>query len=494
VRNRFVHLQSILSYLGAVLWIFGIVILLPLIVLGLYARGSGAEVSPGCFLVPSAISFALGFALKRRGALGELDGRDSMLLCALGWICVSAIGAIPFWLGLRIGYLDAYFEAVSGFTTTGITMLQGLDQMPKSVLFWRSLIQWLGGLGILTFFLAVVFTTGSAHNLFGAESHKIFSKRPAPGVFNTLKILWSIYAGFTLLVAAVLMVEGMSAYDAVSHSFTALSTGGYSPYDASIDYYRQAGYKHFVAIEYTLTFAMLLGGINFFIHYRVFTGHVRALWDNLEIRLWWLILASAVAVVGSDHFIRFGFHDVSATFRCCLFQVVAIATTTGFATKDIGSDYFPAAAKQVFLILMVVGGCVGSTAGGVKVLRLGVLLKMVSCQLRRIVYGPSAVSLVAVDGEVIDPQEVRRISALFFAWIALLAFGGVVTAVLSNLGPLESASGMFSALGNIGPCYISVSEMRQLHALTKITYIIGMLAGRLEILPILLMFSPRAWM
>jgi len=497
MRNRFAHLSSVLSYLGVLFLVFGLLILLPLLVLAIYARGGREEVSCLCFIVPAAIAFVLGALLKRGRGFPVLGSRGAMLLCALGWIGVSAIGAIPFWLGLRatygVSYLDAYFETVSGFTTTGITMFLGLDGMPKSILFWRAFIQWLGGLGILTFFLAVVFTGGSAHTLFGAESHKISSKRPVPGLFHTLQILWAIYAAFTLLSAILLMVLGVSVYDAVTHAFTALSTGGYSPYDASIDHYRQAGHRHFAGIEYALIFAMLLGGINFFVHYRVLTGGIRALWDNFEMKLWWLLLWSATLLVVLDHGLRFGFHDFATLFRCSLFQVVSLATTTGFGTKDIGTAYFPALAKQVFLVLMIIGGCVGSTGGGLKALRIGVLLKMASRQVRRIVYGPSAVIPVVVDGEVVDPEEVRRISALFFAWMALLVFGGAVTALFSDFGALESASGMFSALGNIGPCYIPVDAMTRLDPVVKIVYILGMLAGRLEILPILLLFTRSAW-
>ena len=172
---------------------------------------------------------------------------------------------------------------------------------------------------------------------------------------------------------------------------------------------------------------------------------------------------------------------------------MSIMTTTGFGTQDIGSEFFGAASKQLFLAMMVIGGCVGSTGGGIKVLRIGILLKMVHRQIRRVVHGGSAVNLVVVDGEVIGAEEVRRISALFFAWMILLFLGSGITALLSDLGPMEAASGMFSALGNIGPCYISAADITQLHPVIKATYIVGMLAGRLEILPILLLFTRRAW-
>jgi len=492
MRNRLSHLRPILDYLGALYWIFSLVMLVPLVV-GLSAGSGGPGVWPWCFVIPSALGMLLGILLKRRVGLQPLSGRASMLVCVLGWITVSVLGALPFWLGLGMRFLDAYFETVSGFTTTGITLLTGLDQLPPSIIFWRSFIQWLGGLGILTFFLVVYFSAGPAHRLFSAESHKVFSKRLAPGLFSTLKMLWAMYAAFTALIAVLLSLEGMSSFDAINHALTSLATGGFSPHDASIGYFEQQGYRHFVLIEYTVVLGMLLGGTSFLVHYRLLTGNVRSLWDNLEMRLWWTLVTGATVLVAGEHYLRVTQEGLSDTFRHSLFQVVSIVTTTGFATRDIRSPYFAALSKQVFLILMVVGGCVGSTSGGIKVLRIGVLFKMVDRQVRRVIHGPSATTLVVVDSQVVPTEELRRIAAVFFAWIVLLAVGSGVTAALSNLGPLESASGMFSALGNIGPCYISVQQMTQLHPVVKVTYILGMLAGRLEILPILLLFSRKAW-
>jgi len=498
MRNRWQYLRPICGYLGVLIVVFGLLMLVPLVVRWAFVQGGADEVPAYTFWLPAVAAVALGTVLKGNLKFPPLDTRRAMVLCALGWIVVSAVGAVPFSVGLGLGYLDAYFETVSGFTTTGITMLSGLDDLPASILFWRAFTQWLGGLGILTFFLTIIFTGGSAHHLYTAESHKVFSQRPAPGLLNTLRILWTIYTVFTVLIAAALVLEGLGLFDAVTHAMTTLSTGGYSPHDASVGYFRQAGYAHFTLIEYTLIIGMLLGGINFLVHYRVLTGGVRALWDTTEMRLWWVLLVGATVLVMVERLLDPAsdvgtIADLHEVVRTSLFQVVAVATTTGFGTKDIGSAYFGAAARQVFLVLMIVGGCVGSTSGGFKVLRIAVLFKMLGRQLRRLVYGPAAVHPLVLDNETIDTEELRRIAALFFAWVVLLAAGAVVTALLSNHGAVASASGMFSALGNIGPCYISVPEMNALHPLIKIVYIFGMLAGRLEILPLLLLFSRRTW-
>ncbi len=498
MRDRWKYFQPVLGYLGLLVCVFGVLMLLPLAAREIFAEEGRAKVAAWVFWVPAVAALAIGVIFTARFRAAPLDSRRAMILCALGWIVITAIGAVPFCLALDIGYLDAYFETMSGFTTTGITMLVGLDRMPVSILFWRTFTQWLGGLGILTFFLAVLYIGRSAHRLFGAESHKVFSRRPAPSLFRTLRILWLIYATFTVLTGVALLLAGMTPMDAFLHAMASISTGGYSPHDASIAFFRQAAYPNYVLIEYTIIVAMLLGGINFFVHYRLLTGNLRSLWDSLEMRLWWGLLAGAVVIVAASRFLRFGLGEggwgaAHEIIRSSLFHVVSIATTTGFVTEDIGSPIFPAAAKQVFLVLMVIGGCVGSTSGGLKMLRVGVLYKMFVRQIRRLVSGPSAVQPIIVDGESIDDEELRRIAALMFGWIMLIVFGALVTALLSNYGTLASASGMFSAVGNIGPCYIPASTMVDLHWAVKIVYILGMLAGRLEILPLLLLFSPRTW-
>ncbi|MHC4520222.1 MAG: TrkH family potassium uptake protein [Planctomycetota bacterium] len=507
MRKRSERLNCILHYTGHLLEVLGVVLLLPALVAVVHwqERDEG-WMTVNAFVFPAAFSLVVGFTLRNVYRSETLDTISSMLMCAIGWLACSAIGAVPFVIGIKSGYLDAYFEAMSGFTTTGITVYTGLDAMPYSILFWRALTQWFGGLGILSFFLIVTFRASSAHHIFGAESHKISSTRPAPGLFNTLKILWLIYGGFTLLATGVLIFLKMPAFDAVCHAFTALSTGGFSPHDASIAFYEQSGHANYRLIEYALTFIMMLGGINFLIHYRVLTGDIRALWDNIEIRYWWRLIVALTAIVMIDRFHTTGAlrtlfasgtpisaAEAERTFRGGLFQVMSVLTTTGFGTKDIGSEFFGAASKQLFLVMMVIGGCVGSTAGGFKVLRVAMLNRLIWGELFKAKVSSRASTDLVIDKKIVPEAEIHRIAALFFGWIALLVVGGVVTALFSEHEPLKCVSGMFSALGNIGPCYLSVQEMIDLHPVVKITYIVGMLAGRLELLPVLMLFSPRAW-
>ncbi|MFW5798692.1 MAG: TrkH family potassium uptake protein [Planctomycetota bacterium] len=502
MRNQSRRLHSIFHALGHLLVIFSVIQLVPLLVVVLYwgQRGDGWE-TVAAFVVPAALSMGLGLGLLRWCRREPMSTTAGMLLCAVAWLATSAIGAVPFVIGIGSAYLDGFFEAMSGFTTTGITVFMGLDDMPHSILFWRSLTQWVGGIGILSFFLAIVSRGGGsagAHHIYGAESHKISSTRPTPGLFNTLKILWGIYSLFTVCCALLLWVEGQSLFDAICHAFTALSTGGYSPHDASIAWYAQQGVSNYRAMEYTLTLFMMFGGMNFLVHYRVLTGDIRALWKSTEIRLWWKLIGLFTVIIMAEHLLRgtdapWSFPLVEETFRKTVFQVIALLTTTGFGTQDINSPWFGAVARQLFLVMMVIGGCVGSTGGGIKVLRIAVLKKLMGRELFKLRNSTSAVSDLVIDHQRVPDDETRRIAALFFTWMALLLLGGAVTAALTDLDGWSSFSGMFSALGNIGPSYISVPEMVTIHWGVKITYIFGMLAGRLEILPVLLLFSRRAW-
>ncbi len=501
MRFAFGRLRVVLTYVGTVLFVLGLLLLVPFILSFMFAGAARQDVRAGTFMIPLFVSIVLGSAcrwqLENWRGPRRIGRPEAMLICVIGWLVISALGAIPFSYHLRISYLDAYFEAMSGFTTTGITMLHGLDVMPASLLFWRSMTQWIGGLGILTFFLLIVFQGGISYGLFGAESHKVSGRRIAPGMWNTLRILWLIYLLYTAVIAGGLLLCGLSPFDSICHSFTCLSTGGYSTHDASIAYYQGAGYTHYVTIEYIIIFGMWAGGTNFLIHYRLIKGQVRALWDSDEIRMWWIVLGiSLVLVLGSRlHMLHASAEadNPGASFRHSLFQVLSIATTTGYGTRDIASDYFTPLARQVFLVLMLIGGCAGSTGGGLKVARIVILWKLMVRQIRKVLKPDSSVDLLLVDRKQVDAQEVYRTAALFFAWVFLLLFGALTTAAFSAQGAFESASGMFSSLGNIGPCYISVHDMARLSPVIKLVYIAGMLAGRLEIVPVLMLFSGRAW-
>ena len=491
--RRFETLSTVLNVSGSLLMIMGGLLLLPLVIVLIYREYDQVF----AFLIPAAASAAVGFIFTRVFHLGPLFYRRSLLICGLAWFVLCIFAALPFLISGSTSPVDAYFETVSGFTTTGITVITDIEVLPKSILFWRSFIQWLGGLGILTLFLAITFKSNNAYfQLFSAEAHKIDSARPTPNIIKTATILWSMYAGFTIAEMIVLKILGLSLFDSVCHALTTLSTGGFSTYDASIDHFRQAGYRNYRLIEYTFTFFMLLGGINFLIHYKVMTGRFREAARDTEYRSFFYIVIAVVLLIFLDRAINLDepvLRDFEPNLRTSLFTVSAIITTTGYGTVDINAPYFPALAKQLFLILMLVGGCVGSTAGGIKVLRIVVLTKLFGGQIKRLRLPKRALSELVIDGNIFPDDEIKRIVGLFFGWLMLILIGGGITAIFTHLDAWQSFSGMFSAVGNIGPCYFSVQEMSELPAMVKLTYIFGMLAGRLEILPVMLLLSRRAW-
>jgi len=486
-------MRVITGFLGQILIILGLILLFPFVLAAV--RGETACELP--FLLTAATSATAGALLYRNRDPNPPSTAQAMLICTLSWGMLAIAGAIPFVFALEVSWLDGIFETMSGFTTTGITMFEGLDAMPRSIILWRSITQWVGGLGILTFFLAVSSKVAGAHRLMGAEGHKIFSGRPVPGLVHTVKILWTIYIVLTVAVAAALSLAGMDLFDSINHAMTALATGGFSSHDASIGYYAASGTGHFRIIEYILIIGMVTGGTSFLVHYRVFRGSgIRALFTGSEMKLWWALIAGFTFVFLGEQFFagRLSSDTFESVFRKNLFQVCSVITSTGFTTEDLYSQLFGQAARQLFLVMMIVGACVGSTGGGIKVLRVSILIKVAQEEIKKIFRAERAISGTRYDGVLLGRSEISRVAAIVFLWFVLLLIGGLITALLSpHLTANAAFSGMASALGNTGPCFIHQQQMTELHWGVKVVYIIGMLAGRLEILPLMLLFNRKAW-
>lgn len=488
---------TVLNYLGSLLFIFGFVMMVPALV-HIFFPGPGVSARIiAAFMVPGIIISTGGLLLTRRLPDKVPDIQDGMIITAIAWIIVSLASTIPLYLLLDHSFIDTFFEATSGITASGLTIFTGLDEMPPAVLFWRSFTQWIGGIGILTFFLAVSFRGGStAATLFSAEGHKIHSSRPVPGIFNTVKIIWIIYASMTAVAFILLYLEGMTLFDAINHTLTLVSTGGFSTHDASIAYF--SDFKYGAAMEYTMIFFMLMGGTNFLLHYKVSNGNWRALYEDFEMRLFWFIILASTLLIGIDIYISHGHKLISSWstfhlhFRTTIFQTISVITSTGYATRNLNDPYYPALAKQVFLLLMFVGGCIGSTAGGFKILRLGVLWRTLTSELKQLSLPAKAVIPLVIQNQIISPREIRRICALLFAWIGLIWTGTSLTLACTDLDGLQALSGMLSAVSNMGPFFFSTEELAAFPACVKISYIFGMLAGRLEVLPIFVLFARLA--
>ena len=483
--------SSVLHYLGVILVAYSVLQAAPLIVSAIL--NETVRFPMRIYAIPAVIAVGLGVALMALFRPRVLSAGAAMAVGALGWFVLSLVGAIPFWLALDVTYLDAFFETVSGFTTTGATILTGLQLLPKSLLLWRGMTQWIGGLGIFTLFLLVIREGGQRHVLLGAEAHKARSERFSPGVSTSLRILWSIYGGLTIACALILWAEGMTLFDAVVHAMTTLSTGGFSTYDASIAHFSAVGAGHATAIEYTILVFMVLGGTSFLVHWGLIRRRWRAVWKNAELRVWLFLLlaASALVVVGDrGRIAEIGLHQ---HVRQSLFHVVSIATTTGFTIRELASPWFSPLTAQVLFLLMIIGGCVASTAGGLKVQRIAVLGRLFRRQLRESSRSPRESNPLTFDDRILAPMEVERTIAIAVAWIASTTLIWIVTLLLSDLGAWQSLSASASALGNVGPSAVETTAFMKLGPGVKVCYILAMVAGRLEILPFLLIFSRRIW-
>ena len=483
--------SSVLHYLGTVLVAFSVLQAAPLIVSAIF--NETVRFPMRIYAIPAAIAVGVGISLMAFFRPRVLSAGAAMAVGALGWFVLSLVGAIPFWLALDITYLDAFFETVSGFTTTGATLLTGLQLLPKSLLLWRGMTQWIGGLGIFTLFLFVIREGGQRHVLLGAEAHKARSERFSPGVFTSLRILWTVYGGLTIACAVILWAEGMTLFDAVVHAMTTLSTGGFSTYDASIAHFSAVGLGRSIAIEYTILVFMFLGGTSFLVHWGAIRRRWRAVWRNTELRIWLILLlgASILVVVGDRG--RVADVGIHQHVRQSLFHVVSVATTTGFTIRELASPWFSPLTVQVFFLLMIVGGCVASTAGGLKVQRIAVLARLFRRQLRASSRSPREANPLTLDGQIVAPAEVERTTSIAVVWLVSIALVWVATLLLSDLGAWESLTASASALGNVGPSAVEMSAFLELGPGVKLCYILAMIAGRLEILPFLLIFSRRVW-
>jgi trk system potassium uptake protein TrkH len=480
---------SVLHYLGVVLVAFSALQAAPLLVSVIYRETVRFPMRN--FAIPAGISLALGLALALYFRPRRMTVGTAMAVGALGWFALSLVGAIPYWLALRITFLDGFFETASGFTTTGATLFRGLELLPKSLLFWRALTEWIGGLGIFTLFLFVIREGGTRHSLLGAEAHKAASERFSPGVSSSLRILWSIYGGLTVACAVILWIEGLNPFDAVTHALTTISTGGFSNYDASIAHFAEAGFRHATAIEYTILLFMFLGGTSFLIHWNGLRRRWRAIAGNVEFRAWLLLLIAAAALVVVADRARIGDIGWHEHIRTSLFHVVSVATTTGFTTVDFG--WFTPGAKVVLVMLMLIGGCIGSTAGGFKVFRVALLGRLLGRRLKLTLRSSQEVVPLTFGRKALSQTEADRAAAVAVGWALALGIVWIVATMTSRLDAWGSLSAAASMLGNVGPHFVDAKTFAGVGSAAKVFYILAMVAGRLEILPFLLIFSRRAW-
>ncbi|MBA7472376.1 Trk system potassium uptake protein TrkH [subsurface metagenome] len=471
--------------MGLLIAILGFSMLLPL-AWSLYYRESDSL----AFAISIAISIGLGLLLWRLTPVGEgrLSRREAIMLVAGGWILASAFGTLPYALaGTFSSYLDAFFEAMSGFTTTGATVLASIESQPHGILLWRSLTQWLGGMGIITLFVALfpIFGIGAAH-LVEAEMPGPQAERLTARFRDTAKALWLLYLGFSVLEFISLCLARMPAFEALTVTFSTMPTGGFTPTTLSIGAYNSP------FVEGIIIFFMMVAGVNFGLYYfLLWKRQPGRLFSNSEFRLYIALLIGACLFIALNLINSIGL-SIGEAFRYSSFQAVSIMTTTGFVTANFGA--WPAFARATLLILMVIGASAGSTGGALKVTRLLVLSKYA---YRRILlfFNPRAVIPLKVGGNTLSERVVSGIIGMSILYFATLIAGFLVMSAL-GLDHVTALSSVAATLGNVGPGLGLVGPTANylcIPALGKVVLIICMLVGRLELFTVLVLFAPSFW-
>jgi trk system potassium uptake protein len=439
------------------------------------------------FAISTVLTAIAGLVAWRRTSLRrDLSVREGYAVVSFSWLAIGIAGALPYLIsGVIASPAAALFESISGFTTTGATVFATIEPLPRGILFWRALTQWIGGMGIIVLGVAILPFLGiGGMQLFRAEVPGPTTERLKPRIAQTAKALWLVYGALTAAQAALLMAGGMPGFDAITHAFTTLSTGGFSTQTAS--YAEYSAYLQYV----TITF-MLMAGINFTLHYRALTGRPRYHADS-EWKAFMLIVGLATVFVAGALFIEDRSAGIEQTLRDALFQVISISTTTGYVSRDY--EQWPAFAQIVLLLLMFVGGMAGSTAGGMKVIRVLAFFRQGVSALKRALH-PRAVVVTRVSGKPIRENDLLTILAFILFFLLLFVAGTLALAALGH-DILTSIGASAATLGNIGPGLGGVGAVENYGWMGPASHLLLcflMLVGRLEIFTVLLLFHPDLW-
>jgi len=483
--NSLIHLRPVLRVQGRLMLVLAAALLLPALVSLLY----GETTAVLDFLAASGITAACGAAMAWAGRGSGLDlyRREGILIVVGGWVLASVFGALPYLLtGALTSPVDALFEAASGFTTTGATTLTAIASQGRGILFWRSFTQWLGGMGIIVLFVALLPELGpGARFLYKLEVPGPTAEALRPRIHDTAAILWQIYLLFTVAETALLMLCGLDLYDALTHTFSTLSTGGFSPRNESVAAYGVPA--HLVVIVF-----MILAGGNFSLYYGLRRRRGWNLLRDYEFRVYLAIVGAATAVVVIN-LVASGIYPAGGRVVVdALFQVASIVTTTGFATVNF--ETWPALSRMLLVALMFIGGCAGSTAGSIKVMRFVVGLKSGFREMRQN-FSPNTVASVFVGGKAVPEAVVRSVTGFFILYMVSWGLGALVLTWDGN-SLVTAATASIATLGNIGPGLEAVGPIENFAFFShrdKLVMVLLMWLGRLEVYSIAALFSLRFW-
>ena len=477
------NLKIVFYYLGWVLNIEAVLMLLPCAVSLIYGDGMLPY-----FLVTMVICTVIGFMTAHKKPTDTVFyAREGFLTVALTWVMLSFFGALPFWFSRQIPSLvDAMFETISGFTTTGASILSDVEALSPSLLMWRSFTHWVGGMGVLVFVLAILPLAGGGYSMYlmRAESPGPSVGKLTPKVKNTAKILYLIYLVMTVLQMILLLIGGMPLFDSLATSFGTAGTGGFGIWNDSIAHYNS------YYLQGVITVFMILFGVNFNVYYLLSIRKWKEALQCDEARVYFGIIACSILVITIN--IRAMFPTLFDAFHHAAFQVGTIITTTGFSTVDF--DQWPELSKTILVGLMLVGACAGSTGGGMKVSRFIIWFKEIRKEIASLLH-PRSVKVLKTEGKVIEPSVVSSVNAYFITYFFLYA-ASVLIVSLDNFDFTSNFTAVAATLNNIGPGLGAVGptcNFGGFSILSKLVLMFDMLAGRLELFPMLLLFSPSTW-
>jgi trk system potassium uptake protein TrkH len=478
------HFKPVLKIIGILLMIEGLFMLSSL-PFSVYFRGD--DFIP--LTISSAITFFTGLSLwflRKKYDQHDIGKREGYLVVSITWFVMSAFGALPFYLsGYIPSFTDAYFETISGFTTTGASILTDIEALPKGLLYWRSLTHWIGGMGIIVLSIAILpFLGFGGQQMFWAEVPGPEKEKLHPRIAVTARRLWGIYAAFTFLLVILLMSGGMNFFESLCHAFGAMSSGGFSPKNTSI-----AGYSPY--IQYVVIVFMFIAGTNFTLHYIALRGRLREAVSGQEFKAFVSVLMISSVLIAVILVLKSGYETENA-FRSSLFQVVSIVTCTGFATDDY--MLWPRYAWFLIFVLMFAGGMAGSTSGGIKIVRHVLLFKNVGVVFKKLRH-KSAVIPVRMDGKVVNDHIIHNVLAIFFLYIITFGLGSFLLTT-TGLDFISSMGSTASCMGGIGPGLATTgpaSNYAHLNDFAKWVLSFMMLLGRLELFTLFIIFHPAFW-
>ena len=481
LNTELMHVRSLSVIAGVVLRVTSIVgatLLMPALIGLIYGETYEAMVFLYVGLLTLSLSLAIGYLFRPPRSITIAE---ALVISGISWIVVAFIGGIPYVYTIGMSWVDAFFESMSGFTTTGMTLIKVIEVVPRSVLFWRALTQWLGGAGIVMLFLIfITIPSGggiSLWRLYVAEARDV---RIKPSTWETVKSIWIIYLGLTVACILTLKFLGVSWFDSIAHAFTALATGGFSTKTASIAAFNNP------AVEMALAFFSFAGGINFLAHYILIVRGPKAFFKYYEVKAAILIVLASTALISLDVIGRMGIDPINA-LRYAVFQSISIMTTTGYTTININT--LPSLSKFILLTLMFIGGNLCSTGGAIKVGRIVASVKIMINQLQQPFLPSGAIKPVKIGTQILKEDDILRLFMFIMTYLIGIVVG---TAVLTAFGydPFQSLSAVASAQGNVGPCYL---DLFKLNDVCRVLLALHMWLGRLELIPAITLLMPTSW-